>query len=193
MPIRIGSGLFGGRFLKKNAYPKIVSQNGEEFSIVDGIVNAQGPNYALAKRMQHWRAIVSRFEDGCVVSSHIAPSTSTASVTSNRQFAWAYDGMPYFRPYEIPVQETSNAVMAALLIHDIRNPSSPAHPSFPLRNPLELFKYNSFHGGLWRCAYTINSIGEVSALIHFIKVGKLYIIFLFFMFVLFILRLLGKI
>ena len=36
------------------------------FSYVDAIVVAQGPNYALAKRMQHWRAIVAR-DAGCIV------------------------------------------------------------------------------------------------------------------------------
>lgn len=56
------------------------------------------------------------------VSSNIAPSTATASVTSNRLFALAYQGFHFFKPLEVFQQETSNAVMAAMLIHDIRNP-----------------------------------------------------------------------
>jgi hypothetical protein len=137
--------------------------------------------------MQHWRAIDARSE-GCTVSSHIAPSTATASVTSNRQFAWAYDGMPYFTPYEIPVQETSNAVMAALLIFDLRAKSTPANPDVQLKNPLELFKFNGFHGGLWRAAYTIDSIGEVSVLIHFLKEFRLLLLALFLITIFFIAR-----
>jgi hypothetical protein len=43
-------------------------------------------------------------------------------------------------------QDTSNAVMAALLIHDIRNDKAAANPANKLRNPLELFTYGSFHG-----------------------------------------------
>jgi len=164
LPIRALS----GRMLVKNALPPIKSKDGKEFSIVDGLVVAQGPNYALAKRLQHWRAIVAR-ASGCLVSSHIAPSTATASVVHNRQFAWAYDGMPYFKPLEIFEQETSNAVMSAILIHDINNPKAVARPDVPLRNPLEMFK-NSFHGGIWRAAYKVNSIGEVSVLVHFVKV-----------------------
>ena len=57
-----------------------------------------GPNYALAKRMQHWRAMIA-FDAGCTVSSNVAPSTATISVTSNKMFARAYIGMPYFKPY----------------------------------------------------------------------------------------------
>jgi len=56
------------------------------------------------------------------VSSNIAPSTATVSVTSNKLFALAYKGFHFFTPLEVFQQETSNAVMAAVLIHDIRNP-----------------------------------------------------------------------
>ena len=54
-------------------------------------------------------------------------------------------------------QETSNAVMGALLIHDVRNEDAASHPSYPLDNPLQLFQHGSFHGGIWRCGYAIGS------------------------------------
>ena len=41
-----------------------------EMCVVDGIIQRQGPNYALAKRIQHWRAILAR-SGGCVVSSNV--------------------------------------------------------------------------------------------------------------------------
>jgi len=169
LPIRT---LFGSKYLVKNALRPVKGDNGSDYYYVDGLVVAQGPNYALAKRMQHWRAVVAREVCGCVVSSNVAPSTATASVVHNRQFAWAYDGMPFFRPMEIFQQETSNAVMGALLIHDVRNPDSASNPKgkSKLTNPLELFSRTSFHGGVWRCAYKIGTIGEVSVLIHFFKV-----------------------
>merc|ERR1712188_42650 len=165
MPFRVLS----SKMLVKNAPQPVAADDGTIIPYVDGLVVPQGPNYALAKRMQHWRAIVAR-EEGHVVSTNIAPSTTTASVVKNRNFAWAYDGMPFFEPMEIFDQETSNAVMAGLLLHDLNNRDSAAHPSFQLANPLQLFSYGSFHGGVWRCAYTVGSIGEVSVLIHFVKV-----------------------
>jgi len=178
LPIRL---LGSPRYLVKNALPQVTTQNGKKISYVDGLVVAQGPNYALAKRMQHWRAIVAR-AGGCRVSTHIAPSTSTASVVSNKQFAWAYDGMPYFKPFEIFQQDTSNAVMAAILIHDLNNSKAVANPHVQLENPLELFREASFHGGVWRAGYKVGSIGEVSAVIHFVKVLKplIYLGLLFF-------------
>jgi hypothetical protein len=144
------------------------------FAYCLGISVAQGPNYALAKRMQHWRAIVARSK-GCTVSSNIAPATSTVSVVHNRTFAWAYEGMPYFKPYEIFAPETSNAVMAALLLNDLNNSESVANPKTALANPNQLFSYGSFNGGAWRCAYEVDSIGESSVLIYFSRVAMPYV------------------
>jgi hypothetical protein len=65
--------------------------------------------------------------NGHTVSSNIAPSTATASVVHNTQFAAAYNGFHLFRPMEVFYQDTSNAVMGALRLNDICNPKSPAH------------------------------------------------------------------
>jgi len=168
LPIRM---LTGRKYLAKNALPPVEAKDGNSFCIVDGLVIPQGPNYALAKRLQHWRSVVAR-TSGCFVSTHIAPSSATVSVVHNRTFAWVYDGITFFKPYEIFDQDTSNSVMAAILIHDIRNPKAAANPDVPLRNPYELFKYTSFHGGVWRCGYKFDSIGEISAIVHFVKVAR---------------------
>jgi len=156
----------GTGYLVKNALPPVKAEDGEELYLVDGIVGRQGPNYALAKRIQHWRAVVAREVDKVNVSSNIAPSTATVSVTSNKLFALAYQGFHFFAPLEVFQQETSNAVMAAMLIHDIRNPKVPSNPKNKLRNPLELFTYGSLHGGVWRMAYKIDSIGEPAAFLY---------------------------
>lgn len=139
--------------------------------LVDGIVSAQGPNYALAKRIQHWRAMVA-YDAGHVVASNVAPSTATKSVVHASTFAAAYGGMHNFPPMEVMYQETSNAVMGALLIHDVCATST-ARPSDPnsdmLKNPIELFKHGSFHGGVWRAACTIGSMGEVCFVMYYLE------------------------
>lgn len=91
---------YGFGSLVRNAKKAISAADGSTFYLVDGLVNKQGPNYALAKRMQHWRAVVARESYRCRVSSNIAPSTATASVVSNRLFAMAYGGMRFFKPME---------------------------------------------------------------------------------------------
>ena len=76
---------------------------------------------------------------GCIVSSNIAPSTSTVSVTQNKQFGMVYAALHNFKPYEVPGPETSNAVMTALLIHDLNEPMHAGHPDMPLASPLQIF------------------------------------------------------
>ena len=43
--------------------------------------------------------------------------------------------------------------MAALWVHDLRNPQSAANPEVALAHPLELMMQGANHGGLWRVAY----------------------------------------
>ena len=155
----------------------VVADNGKKFKLVDGLSVAQGPNYALAKRMQHWRAQIE-YEAGATVSSMVAPSTATISVIHNKTFAWAYGGMPYFR-YEIFKQETTNAVMAAMLMHDTLNTATPKNPAnrakFGIDNSLELFSTQAVHGGLWRSPYTVDSLGYPAALIYFAGLAAPYL------------------
>ena len=220
---RVCAALSMGRWCVKNAR-KLTTESGETLYYCDAYIVAQGPNYALSKRMQHWRCMVAR-EAGCVVSSNIAPSTATVSVTQNKmvrspllaaaasadvvhgfipalthpsldfslpslypsfasfplshlpsvplsrriQFARAYDSLPSWRPYEIPGPETSNAVMSALLIHDLREPMHAGSPLMPLSNPQLIFSAGAFHGGTWRCAHTFASISEPAVVLYFLR------------------------
>jgi hypothetical protein len=124
----------------------------------------QGPNYILAKRMQHWRAILTA-ASGSNVSSNVAPTTATVSVTSNWAFKMGLLGFWRFNPIEIFYQELSNSVMGALLIQDVINPHSAAKAASitELHNPLHIFASNQFHGGVFRAGFRFESMGVVSA------------------------------
>eukprot|EP00301_Raphidiophrys_heterophryoidea_P026923 c9393_g1_i1.p1 GENE.c9393_g1_i1~~c9393_g1_i1.p1 ORF type:complete len:771 (-),score=263.09 c9393_g1_i1:258-2495(-) len=163
--------LSGGSWLTKNARKPVDTTDGDKLHVVDAIVVNQGPNYILAKRIQHWRAVVAREVHKCVVSTNIAPSTATASVVSNRSFAWAYNGMHNFKPMEVFRQETSNAVMTAMLIYDTSSTESAANPAVVLKNPMCLFTEGAFHGGPWRTAHKFTSIGTPSALLYFLSLA----------------------
>mmetsp|Transcript_17654 Transcript_17654/g.32501 ORF Transcript_17654/g.32501 Transcript_17654/m.32501 type:complete len:737 (+) Transcript_17654:103-2313(+) len=159
---KLCEGLFS---MKKNAIPPVKSSG---LYLHDGITVNQGPNYALAKRMQHWRAVLAR-DAGHVVSSNVAPSTSTASVTSNALFAAAYEGFKLFKALEVMHPETSSSAMLALLINDLRNPKSLANPDITLSNPMELFAFGAFHGGTFRTQFKLGTIGVVSVLYAYLR------------------------
>ncbi|MEH0937786.1 hypothetical protein [Micromonospora psammae] len=134
----------GGRLLHRN-YPP-----GADPGVNDSLVPQQGPNYALAKRLQRWRATVARAE-GATVSFTVAPPTRTRSVLRNRALAAAYAGAHRFG-IEVFEPATSNTLMAALLVHDLRTGGGPA-----LAHPWQDEAYAAAHGGLWRVPYAPRS------------------------------------
>ena len=54
------STLSGQLFFKKNLHDLVESDNNKSYGITDCLVIEQGPNYALAKRIQQWRATLAR-------------------------------------------------------------------------------------------------------------------------------------
>ena len=70
---------------------EVPTDDGRQVGVTDSLVPQQGPNYALAKRLQRWRALVG-LADGVPVSANVAPATRTRSVTKNRVLAAAYAG-----------------------------------------------------------------------------------------------------
>lgn len=135
-PMRAAS---GGRLLQRN-YPP-----GADPGVCDALVPQQGPNYALAKRLQRWRATTAR-ASGTTVSLNVAPATRTRSVVKNKALAAAYAGSHRFG-VEIFDPATSNTLMAALLAYDLRAGAAPQ------AEPWQDEAINAAHGGLWTAAY----------------------------------------
>jgi hypothetical protein len=150
--------LSGGRLLHR-AYPP-----GDGPGINDSLVAQQGPNYALAKRLQRWRATVAR-QDGATVSLNVAPPTGTRSVMKNRALAAAYTGAHRFG-VEVFEPATTRTLMAALLVHDLHN-GARAHV-----HPWEDEAYAAAHGGLWRIPYAPRSALMIAALLGYRAAGR---------------------
>ncbi|MFC4783937.1 hypothetical protein ACT8ZV_05650 [Nocardioides sp. MAHUQ-72] len=142
-----------GRLLHR-AYPPDADPG-----IGDSLVPVQGPSYALAKRIQRWRAAAAR-RDGRQVSFHVAPSTRTHSVVKNRALAAAFAGAHRFG-VEIFEPATSNTLMAALLVHDLVQ-GTPSHD-----HPWQDEAYAAVHGGLWRAPYEPRSALGLAAVLGY--------------------------
>jgi hypothetical protein len=142
--------LSAGRLLRRQYLP------GADPGIADSLVPQQGPNYALAKRLQRWRAVVARSAGG-TVSMNVAPPTRTRSVVKNRALAAAYAGAHRFG-VEVFEPATSNVLMAALLVHDLHTGGGPAH-----EHPWQDEAYAAAHGGLWRMPYAPRSVLGLAA------------------------------
>jgi hypothetical protein len=155
--------LSGGRLLRR-AYPP-----GADPGICDSLIPQQGPNYALAKRIQRWRATVAR-DGGVTVSMNVAPPTRTRSVLKNRALAAAYHGAPRFG-VEIFEPATTKTLMAVLLVHDLYTGGDPKAPEAPERpgqgHPWQDEARAAAHGGLWRMSYTPRSAFGLAALLGY--------------------------
>ena len=144
--------LSAGRLLQRAYVP------GADPGINDSLVAQQGPNYALAKRLQRWRATVARAA-GTPVSMNVAPPTRTRSVVKNRALAAAYAGAHRFG-VEVFEPATSNVLMAALLVHDLHTGGGPRH-----EHPWQDEAHAAVHGGLWRTAYAPRSALGLAAVL----------------------------
>lgn len=154
--------LSGRRLYVANLEQEATAVGGERYGLFDGLVTLQGPNYAFAKRIQKWRALLARSQ-GVRVSANVAPPCFTRSVVHNRAFAAAYRGARHYGA-EIFAPATANALMAALLVHDLRQSGCAADPTAPLGHPLDLFIEGANHGGLWRGALQARSVLGIAAL-----------------------------
>jgi hypothetical protein len=102
-------------------------------------------------------------EQGMLVSANVAAPTRTRSVLKNKVLAAAYRGAWRFG-VEVFDPDTSNTLMAALLVHDLRNPKAVANPNTPLDHPVELFMQGANHGGLWRQPFDPRSVLGIAVL-----------------------------
>ena len=156
--VRLGS---GGRGFAPHIESLVDAGDFGHWGLVDALVVEQGPNYALAKRLQQWRALVAR-ADGHRIAFNVAPSTTTASVVSNPLLAAGFRGAKAFG-VEVFEPATTNALMAAMWVHQLRTaPRDFAHP-------LKLLVHTANHGGLWRLPYLPRSVLPMAALLGFVK------------------------
>ena len=147
--------LTGGRVFHRNYEP------GNGPAVQDALVPQQGPNYTLAKRIQRWRATTA-FADGHTVSVNVAPATDTYSVTKNKILANTYKGADAFG-IEIFQPETSSAMLAALLVHDL----NVGRPEVDVQWQHE--SSGAASGGLWRQPYLPRTALPVAALLGTVR------------------------
>eukprot|EP01063_Lacrimia_lanifica_P019719 TRINITY_DN27162_c0_g1_i1.p1 TRINITY_DN27162_c0_g1~~TRINITY_DN27162_c0_g1_i1.p1 ORF type:complete len:546 (+),score=178.03 TRINITY_DN27162_c0_g1_i1:49-1638(+) len=161
------NGLSRGAYMQPN-YPAATAGTAGEH-VVNCFVDQQGPNYAMAKRLQHWRCVAARAE-GVVVSTNVAPAANTKSVTKNKLLAAGYGGAQFFPPLWVFPAETANHVMALSLLHDLFNTASKSHRAGG--SPNDLFAEGAVHSGMWRAPYRLGSILETTVAAYYLNSAK---------------------
>jgi len=155
-----GFGSLMGCFTTSKCYSNNDMVDGMYFT--NSVVNEQGPNYCLAKRLQTWRIMLHQAA-GFPVSINVAPTTATVSVVKNWIFKFSLEGMPSFKPMEIYQTETTKSVMTALLLNDVLN----GNPE--CKHPLQVISTGQVHGGMYRTGLDFCSLGTPAFLTAAIK------------------------
>ena len=145
------------------------SETSELVYVHDGHVVLQGPNYALAKTLQNWRAVTCG-ADGAATSANMAPGSRTKSMRHVKAVAIALEGQKHFPPLRPFDADETRETMASLALRDLgadrdarlgraapekKNDEKNAHP-------MDVFGRHAVHGGTWRCPWSVDSIGRAS-------------------------------
>ena len=144
-PLRVVS---GGRLFAEAGLDVRTGDDGERWGVADALLRQQGPNYALAKRLQRWRSIEA-WTQGRAASFNVGPPTWTTSVTKNRLLAAGYHGARH-AGIEVFAPDTMRTLMTALMVHDLHDPPGHGHPD-------RRVAHGAVHGGYWRRPYEIRS------------------------------------
>jgi hypothetical protein len=134
--------------------------------ILNGLVNFQGPNYALAKTMQTWRCMVAH-ASGAKVSAPPAPGTRTDSVLHSPEAAAFLEGLQFVPPMLAFDVWPCSSLLTAIVLHQLDQNNS---QSRQLQHPLTLFWDGAVHGGAWRCPYSSDSFMTMSYILG--KISK---------------------
>ena len=158
---KVFHGLSLGKWFTSNIVDKVDTLDDGSVGILDNLVNQQGPNYVIAKRIQRWRAIDS-VAKGISVSCNVAPAASTKSVMSNPFFLAASNGSESFG-VEVFTPEMVNILMTLQMIQDVR-----VHGGFKAKGE-SLFVRGANHGGAWRIGYQFRSLMVLSLLVGMVQ------------------------
>jgi hypothetical protein len=129
--------------------------------VLNGLVNFQGPNYALAKTMQTWRCMVAH-ASGANVSAPPAPGTRTDSVLHSSEAATFVEGLQYVSPMLVFDVWPCSSLLTAIVLHQLDQHNNNSNNRQELQHPLTMFWDGAVHGGAWRCPYASESFMTMS-------------------------------
>ena len=148
--------------------PFVAAADGSaERVVMNGLASLQGPNYALAKYLQRWQAIVARHK-GCAVSITCGPGAKTASIMHSPTLAIMMNNLDATAPPNMAMEPTTvQALMTMILIRDIRSPNAIARAGNALAHPMDLASENAWHAGAWRSPFDMGSVGIACFIRHY--------------------------
>jgi hypothetical protein len=140
--------------------PKYISTyDSSDWEIHDGLSIQQGPNYAVAKFLQRWRAIIARAEFGSRVSITTGPPAKTYSVMHSKTMAFVMNNAHEVKPNIAHMPETVQSLMSIIMIRDVRSDKA-LGANVKISDSENIMRFvleNAWHGGMWCAPYDMKS------------------------------------
>lgn len=133
------------------------SDNAER-EVMVGLASQQGPNYAVAKLLQRWRALVAR-DFGSLVSITNGPAAKTNSVMHSKTMAFVMNHIHWVAPNVAHEPETVKELMALIMVRDLHSNHALGRPGAKMHHALDICEENAWHGGMWLSPYDAQSTG----------------------------------
>jgi hypothetical protein len=146
-----------GKWLQPSLTP---DPTNHDYIILNGLLQEQGIDYALAKLIQQWRCMLTHYRDHQHVSAPYCPLTRTSSMVSNPTIASTLEGMHHFEPLLAFTPPTASSLMGAIFISHLQllNRQVPDLDE----SPFSMFWDGACHSGVWTCPYTLESISTIN-------------------------------
>jgi len=144
--------------LKRPPSDILETSAGLSFGVIDCSAEMQGPNYAISKRSQRWRACVAA-ADGIRTAYITTPPARTDSVLSFRILHATYQGAPKVGITPFTVEDTVQ-LGAQLMVARMRQGTA-VTPGF------DVFHSDAVHAGLWRLKYLPQSVWRAATVLGF--------------------------
>ena len=135
-----------------------IKRGDDSIHVFNGLLVAQGPNYAVAKHLQMWRCLVAS-ADGHKVTTPMTPPATTDSVMHSSTMAVAMKGLSAFPPMRPFSPSTVSPLMAIVSVAMLIRPES-KRTSTSIDHPYQIFEQSAFHGGNWRIGYRQEDLGS---------------------------------
>mmetsp|Transcript_30313 Transcript_30313/g.55313 ORF Transcript_30313/g.55313 Transcript_30313/m.55313 type:complete len:563 (+) Transcript_30313:29-1717(+) len=131
-----------------------------EAMIADCLLEAQGPEFAMAAQLMAWRAL-DLSARGCPISFHCSPAVRGPQFVQRRRElrnTLTGFGTGLFGQLQILNRRTASEVMSAMLVSDMRRSAEEQ----AVKSVQDLSR-EAFHSGFWRMRYRPQSLAPLAA------------------------------
>ena len=104
-----------------------------------------------------------------LVSTTLGPAAKTDSVMHSKTMAMVMNTLHSVPPNVAHDPETVQCLMTLIMVRDLTSWKALGDPGTPSKFHLDFLVENSWHGGMWRSPYSMDSVGVYCIVMYYVK------------------------